>query len=161
LFTAADMSRVDVTMRFHLTGIAIALAVILYVVWEASCHGRTSFRMGRETMAITVTEASNRVLSYYYTVSSRKELRVARTHFRDGGGWWPPQFQLISGADPNVVAVIERDDPQAVLILYDNASGTSWPADTADIGQGLLGRFSGQSGRGYHISITDQEKEGK
>jgi hypothetical protein len=155
------MSRADVTLRFHLTGIAIALAVILYVVWEAHCHGRTSFSIGRETMSITVTEEQNKLLAYYYAVRGEKVVRVARTHFRDGGGWWPPQFQLIRGADPNVVAVIERDNPQAVLILYDNANGTSWPADTADVGQGLLGRFSGHSGRGYYISITSDEKDGK
>lgn len=155
------MSRPDVTLRFHLIGIALALAVILYVVWEAGCHGRTSFRIGREIMSITVTEEANKVLAYYYMVRSQKEVKVARTHFRDGGGWWPPQFQLISGADPNIVAVIERDDPQAVLILYDDASGASWPADAADVGQELLDRFSGHGGRGYHISITDDEKEHK
>lgn len=154
-----DMSRPDVTLRFHLVGIAIALAVILYVVWEAGRHGCTSFRIGGETMAITVTHAQNNVLAYYYTVKSPTAVRVARTHFRDGGGWWPPQFQLIRGADPNVVAVIERDDPQSILILYDNGSGASWPADVAGVGEDLLARFARSSGKGYRISLTKDPNE--
>jgi hypothetical protein len=156
---SADMSRPDVTLRFHLTGIAIALAVILYVVWEASQHGCTSFRIGRETMAITVAHQQNNVMAYYYTVKGRTVVRVARTHFRDGGGWWPPQFQLVRGADPNVVAVIERDNPQSILILYDNASGASWPADVVGVGEDLLARFASSSGKGYSISLTKDPNE--
>jgi hypothetical protein len=152
------MSRADVTLRFHLVGIALALCVILYVVWEAEQHGRTSFRMGREKMSITVAEQEG-ALAWYYTVTGEKILRVARTHFRDGGGWWPPRFQLVWGADPNVAAVIEREDPLSILVLYDNSNGASWPAEPTETGEHLLARFIGSGHRGYHISIADDEKK--
>jgi hypothetical protein len=147
-----QMRRPDVTLRFHFIGIMVALAVILYVVWEASQHGRTRFAIGDDTMAITVTEEKGGLLAYYYAVRRADVTMVPKTHFRDGGGWWPPQYKLMRGADPDVVAVTERDDPRAVLILYDTAAGRSWPADANDAGSELLARFSGRSGKGYYMS---------
>jgi hypothetical protein len=157
------MSRPDTTIRFHLIGISLALAVIFYVVWEASLHGRTSFRLGRDTMSITVTEPVEHTLAYYYAVRRDSEVRVPKTHFRDGGGWWPPHFKVIRGADPNIVGIVEDGDPQTVLILYDGAGGASWPAETTAVGEQLLQRFigSGSRGKGYYIKAIDEEKADK
>jgi hypothetical protein len=146
-------------LRFHLTGMAVALAVILYVMWQVSLHGAAQFRVGEGRLVITVTEGKDRVIAYHYQVRRGQSVRVVKTHFWDRGGFWPPEFRLVKGADPNVVGVIEDGQPQTLLILYDVSRGLSWPADdSTETGMELLGRFSG-SRSGYSLERIADSNE--
>jgi hypothetical protein len=148
-------------IRFHLVGMGLALTVILYVVWEASRHGERQFSVGEDRIVITAREKKGGVVAYYYEVVRAKEVRVVRTHFRDGGGWWPPQFKLVNGADVNVVGVVEWNEPQVLLVLYDVGSGRSWPADDDATGTRLLVSFAGIERRGYTMVESYKDEGGK
>jgi len=152
------MKKAKISIRFHLIGIAISLAVILYVVWEASRHGETTLYFGDEKMKITAKERGYDIVAYYYEVWRGDELRAAKAHFRDGGGWWPPQYGLIAGADANVVAVTERGEPQVLLVLYDRVSGEAWPGDDMTAGERLLAKFVGQTGKPYRLEEREEDE---
>ena len=153
------MKKAKISIRFHLTGIAISLAVILYVVWEASRHGEATLHFGDEKMRITAKEQEDDIVAYYYEVWRGEELRAAKAYFRDAGGWWPPQYRLIEGADANVVAVTERGEPQVLLVLYDRASGEAWPGDDMGAGERLLAKFVGRTGKPYRLEAREEDEE--